>query len=203
MELISDTTKSIVYKNNNKVYKFTRGHKNKNIHKEVNFQYKLKNNNIPNIIDFTLTDTTIRMIEMDYKPYNIEKYFAGKYDFNLTIDQTNDLIFKVISTLKDMHDNNLSHGDFKAKNMMLDENFKLFIIDFDLSDDLNDNNKESDLRKLNLLIYQLLFKVEYKPKMYNNYKKIMNDIKIKHPELNEHMIKCDLVNMLKYFKNKN
>jgi len=39
--------------------------------------------------------------------------------------------------------------------------------------------------------------------MYNNYKKIMNDIKIKHPELNGHMIKCDLVNMLKYFKNKN
>ena len=108
------------------------------------------------------------------------------------------------------------HGDFKAKNIMLDKDYNPIIIDFDLSiiydnyniNDLGSNNiKEEidegikdDIKKLKFLVYQLLYKVEYNPKLYNNYNKIIKRIEIEHSELANAFIESNIDGIISYFK---
>jgi len=213
MKVIYDSSKSKIYKNGDKIYKFNCQSNSANFQKEIRLYEKIKNKNIPNIIKFSFYDEKIKMIEMDYYPYNIENYLADKYNIDISNTQINTIIFKIVFTLKTLHNNLIIHGDYKAKNMMLDRDFNLIIIDFDMSSCYDNNNilesrisiekinteMKDDIKKLNFLIYQLLYKVEYKPKLYNNYNKMIETIKKDHFELASAMKNLNIDKILSYF----
>ena len=134
--------------------------------------------------------------EMEYYPYNLEKYLANSYDFEMNTEQINKILFILTKTLSSLHRRDIVHGDFKAKNIMLDKELNPIVIDFDLSET---ETKESDIRKFHILIYQLLYKVEYKPSVYNNYKRIMNKIDNDHPLIGNAIKKDNILFILEVF----
>ena len=121
-------------------------------------------------MEYLNIDEDIKMIEMEYYPYVLEKYFEGAYPFSIK-RKKNDIIYNLVNTMKILHENDLYHGDYKAKNILMDYNMNVKISDFNLSSG-NQEDKGGDLRKLNLLIYQILYEVKYDKKLYNNYESI-------------------------------
>ena len=194
MEFINETSKSKIYRCDNKTYKF---HLNKNtFEKEIELYWIIKNNNIPNTIQYFKIDPSIKMIEMDYYPYNLENYFQSCYNFQMNKQQIYKILFELTLSLNELHYNNIVHGDFKAKNIMLDINLNPIIIDFDLS---QIETKESDIKKFHYLIYQLLYNVPYTPKLYNNYKKMMITLENDYPFIAEAMKKNNLIELSTLF----
>ena len=210
MKVINSSNKSKVYRNGDKVYKFNSQSNDSNFQRELRMYEKMKSHNIPNVIEYTMIDEKVKMIEMEYYPYNLEKLLAGEYKINITKSKMDEITYKIINTLKHMHNKLIIHGDFKAKNIMLDRHLNPIIIDFDLSSVyLKDYNKveintkiQDDLKKLHYLIYQLLYKVEYKPELYNNYDIKMKEIENNFPDLYAAMMKQDINKMIEHFKNK-
>lgn len=194
MELIADTGKSKVFKSGNKAYKFMLNIDD--FEKDTRTYNAIKSNGISNIIHYDTIDRDIKMMEMEYYPYNLEKYLANSYDFEMNTEQINKILFILTKTLSSLHCRDIVHGDFKAKNIMLDKDLNPIVIDFDLSET---ETKESDIRKFHILIYQLLYKVEYKPSVYNNYKRIMNKIDNDHPLIGNAMKKDNILFILEVF----
>lgn len=202
MELIVETTKSKVFKVGNKVLKFRKHSKKKSFETELLIYDKINSLQIDNIIQFNKVDRDIMMIEMDYHPYNLESYFAGEYNSN-TFDLDEKNKFKLISTLVYIISlfqmNNIVHGDFKAKNILFDKNLKPIIIDFDLGEK---GSMENDIYKMKILIYQILYKVEYKPKIYNNFDKLMEqNMKKDYNKIYNLLQKNDFFNLIKLLSN--
>lgn len=202
MELIAETTKSKVFKVGNKVLKFRKHSKKKSFETELLIYDKINSLQIDNIIQFNKVDRDIMMIEMDYHPYNLESYFAGEYNSN-TFDLDEKNKFKLISTLVYIISlfqmNNIVHGDFKAKNILFDKNLKPIIIDFDLGEK---GSMENDIYKMKILIYQILYKVEYKPKIYNNFDKLMEqNMKKDYNKIYNLLQKNDFFNLIKLLSN--
>jgi len=202
MELIVETTKSKVFKVGNKVLKFRKHSKKKSFETELSIYDKINSLQIDNIIQFNKVDRDIMMIEMDYHPYNLESYFAGEYNSN-TFDLDEKNKFKLISTLVYIISlfqmNNIVHGDFKAKNILFDKNLKPIIIDFDLGEK---GSMENDIYKMKILIYQILYKVEYKPKIYNNFDKLMEqNMKKDYNKIYNLLQKNDFYNLIKLLSN--
>jgi hypothetical protein len=202
MELIVETTKSKVFKVGNKVLKFRKHSKKKSFETELLIYDKINSLQIDNIIQFNKVDRDIMMIEMDYHPYNLESYFAGEYNSN-TFDLDEKNKFKLISTLVYIISlfqmNNIVHGDFKAKNILFDKNLKPIIIDFDLGEK---GSMENDIYKMKILIYQILYKVEYKPKIYNNFDKLMEqNMKKDYNKIYNLLQKNDFYNLIKLLSN--
>lgn len=202
MELIVETTKSKVFKVGNKVFKFRKHSKKKSFETELLIYDKINSLQIDNIIQFNKVDRDIMMIEMDYHPYNLESYFADEYNSN-TFDLDEKNKFKLISTLVYIISlfqmNNIVHGDFKAKNILFDKNLKPIIIDFDLGEK---GSMENDIYKMKILIYQILYKVEYKPKIYNNFDKLMEqNMKKDYNKIYNLLQKNDFYNLIKLLSN--
>lgn len=202
MELIVETTKSKVFKVGNKVLKFRKHSKKKSFETELLIYDKINSLQIDNIIQFNKVDRDIMMIEMDYHPYNLESYFADEYNSN-TFDLDEKNKFKLISTLVYIISlfqmNNIVHGDFKAKNILFDKNLKPIIIDFDLGEK---GSMENDIYKMKILIYQILYKVEYKPKIYNNFDKLMEqNMKKDYNKIYNLLQKNDFYNLIKLLSN--
>lgn len=153
-------------------------------------------------------DNNTKSIEYKYIPYNLEEILKGNIEKNI---DTNSVIIDVIKILQSLHENNIVHGDFKAKNIQLTEDLKPIIIDFGsttiFNEDLNKNDvnnfsklKREDIDKLWYLIIQLVFKIEYKlsykkntiEEFKKNNKKLFNIFNSKN--------KYDLVNLIKIFE---
>jgi len=194
MELITETSKSKVYRNGDKVCKFL---KSESIFdREIRSYNSIKKHKIRNIIHYRKIHEDIKMIEMNFYPYNLENYFKNCYNFEMTPEQIYKILFELTFSLSALHHNNIVHGDFKAKNIILDTNLNPIIIDFDLSEV---ETKESDIKKFHYLIYQLLYKVEYTPKLYNNYKKMMITLEKNHPFIADAMKKEDFAQLMDIF----
>ena len=216
MDLIYVSSKSRIYHSGNKIYKFNCKKIKNNFDNELKIHNIIKQIDSDSIIKVSLVDKYIKMFEMDYYPYNLESYFAQKYSIDINEKQLFNIIYKVTNALKLLHVNMIIHGDFKAKNIMLDKDYNPIIIDFDLSinydnyniNDLGSNNiKEEidegikdDIKKLKFLVYQLLYKVEYNPKLYNNYNKIIKRIENEHSELANAFIESNIDGIISYFK---
>ena len=80
MELIAETTKSKVFRIEDKVYKFRKHSKKKSFDNEMSIYNKINSLCLDNVIKFNNVDEDIMMIEMDYYPFNLESYFAGEYN---------------------------------------------------------------------------------------------------------------------------
>ena len=198
MELINDSGKSKVYKCGSKVYKFRSFSKKKAFEDEMTIYNKISSLCLNNVIKFSKIDRDICMIEMDYYPYDLESYFAGKYEFILTETQKKNILYNVIHVLYMLNTNSIVHGDFKAKNILLDKDFKPFITDFDLG---LKGTLENDVHKLKLLICQMLYKMEYKPNLYNNFPKHLTKISQDYPELHQLLTTDNLLGLMNYFRN--
>lgn len=195
MQLIANTGKSKVFQIDNKAYKFVF---NKfNFEKEVETHSKIRDVDIPNIITFLDVDHDIKMISMDYYEYNLENYFANKYNFEMNTQQILKILFNLTLTLAKLHHHNIVHGDFKAKNIMLDNDLNPVVIDFEMVDT---SDSENDIKKFKFLIYQLLYKVEYNPNLYNNFQNKFKDIERDHPLIAKAMNTNDLFKLLEVFK---
>lgn len=177
MNLIGRGCSSNIYKDGNYVYKFfVKGHKY--FMNEIDTYNRLSKLNLPSIVKYDNIDYNKKCIKMKYYPYNLEEYFEGKYDFTLSKVKIDSILETIIYTLKVLHYYNITHGDYKAKNILLDEDFNPVIIDFDLG---ITGTIDDDIKKLHLLTYQLLYNVSYKPNLYNNYKTKMKELEKYHP----------------------
>ena len=197
MELIAETTKSKVFRIEDKVYKFRKHSKKKSFDNEMSIYNKINSLCLDNVIKFNNVDEDIMMIEMDYYPFNLESYFAGEYNvdtFDLDEKQKFKLIYIIVFIIGKLNMNDIVHGDFKAKNILFDRDFNPIITDFDLG---NCGTLENDIHKMKILIYQILYHVEYKAKIYNNFDKLMEkNMKKDHPEIFRLLQKNDLCNLL-------
>ena len=161
--------------------------------------------NIQTMISY---DNNTKSIEYKYIPYNLEEILKGNIE---KVIDTNNVIIDVIKILQSLHENNIVHGDFKAKNIQLTEDLKPIIIDLGsttiLNGELNKNDidnleklKREDIDKLWYLIIQLVFKIEYKlsykkntiEQFKKNNKKLFSIFNSKN--------KYDLVNLIKIFE---
>ena len=197
MELIAETTKSKVFRIGDKVYKFRKHSKRRSFENELKIYNKINSLCLDNVIKFNNVDQDIMMIEMDYYPFNLESYFAGEYTletFNLDEKQKFKLMYIIVYIVSMFNTNDIVHGDFKAKNILFDKDLKPIITDFDLG---NSGTLENDIHKMKILIYQILYHVEYKAKIYNNFDKLMEqNMKNDHPEIYRLLKKNDLSNLL-------
>jgi len=173
MFLIAETTKSKVFLSGEKVYKFRKNSKKKSFDNEILVYQEVQKLNLENIIKFNNIDRDILMIEMDYYPYDLESYIAGRYHSSISfnIKQKFKLIYTIVHIIGIFRLNNIVHGDFKAKNILFDSNLNPIITDFDLG---KSGTLDNDLHKMKILIYQILYNVEYIPKLYNNINKLMD-----------------------------
>lgn len=199
MELIESTTSSKIYKLCDKVYKFNKQTTPARFLNEMLYYNKMSSLEIPNIMEYLNIDEDIKMIEMKYYPYVLEKYFENAYPFSITKRKKNEIIYNLVNTMKNLHDNNLYHGDYKAKNILMDYNMNVKISDFNLSSG-NQEDKGGDLRKLNLLIYQILYEVKYDKELYNNYESIFSKIEKDYGSLSINMRNHNLKEIMNYFK---
>tara|TARA_B100001109_G_C18794211_1_gene441639 strand:- start:313 stop:945 length:633 start_codon:yes stop_codon:yes gene_type:complete len=194
MEFINETSNSKVYRNGDKICKYFKS--NRAFYTEIRSYNAIKQHDIRNIINFIKIHEDMKMIEMNYYPYNLEDYFQSCYNFQMNKQQIYKILFELTLSLNELHYNNIVHGDFKAKNIMLDINLNPIIIDFDLSEI---ETKESDIKKFHYLIYQLLYNVPYTPKLYNNYKKMMITLENDYPFIAEAMKKNNLIELSTLF----
>jgi len=199
MELIETTTSSKIYKLCDKVYKFNKQTTPARFLNEMLYYNKMSSLEIPNIMEYLNIDEDIKMIEMKYYPYVLEKYFENAYPFIITKRKKNEIIYNLVNTMKKLHDNDLYHGDYKAKNILMDYNMNVKISDFNLSSG-NQEDKGGDLRKLNLLIYQILYEVKYDKELYNNYESIFSKIEKDYGSLSINMRNHNLKEIMNYFK---
>jgi serine/threonine protein kinase len=172
----------------------------KDINKVVDKLY-----NIQTMISY---DNNTKSIEYKYIPYNLEEILKGNIEKVINI---NSVIIDIIKILQSLHENNIVHRDFKAKNIQLTEDLKPFVIDLGstkiFNKDLNKNDidnleklKREDIDKLWYLIIQLVFKIEYKlsykkntiEKFKKNKKELFNIFNSKN--------KYNLVNLIKIFE---
>lgn len=106
---------------------------------EIAILSKLESDNIPAFLGVILDE------EKNNLSY-VTMYIAGKPLDELGVNKLTDVI--KISIIKQLakiityiHDNNCVHRDLKAENVMIDNNYKLYLIDFGISKVLNADNE--------------------------------------------------------------
>ena len=92
----------------------------------------LTNLNHPNIIKIhdLIIDTHEINIVMDYISYNLAEYVLTH---SLSIDNANYIFIQIADALLYMHNNGIVHGDLSSRNIMIDENLRIYLIDFGFS----------------------------------------------------------------------
>ena len=151
---------------------------------EVNVYKKLYENNVQRTAEMITFDKNVKHIVLPYIPYNLEKIIIGECqkklnDLNIVL-----VIQELLLCLRDLHKNNIIHGDYKAKNVQINNSLKPIVIDFGLScinfeNDDCEKRKMDDLMKMWFIIIQLLLGIDYKTsyqKKKGNIKKIKKDL---------------------------
>jgi len=114
-------------------------------------------------------------ITMNYIPYNLEYYINNKYHKSFSNVNKYKLLHDILRAMINLHDIGIIHGDFKAKNILVDENDKPYIIDFDLST-LDTSLKPEDYKKFKFLVLQIMFECSYKDS-YTEYEQWLSKLK--------------------------
>lgn len=142
---------SKIYINNNKLYKIY----NQDSESKINFLNTLskKEKYIDEIMNYSINDCVLPKGKIYYKDkfigifMNYYKEYSSLYKLinnDMNVDKKILLLTKFINALKNMHDNNLIHGDIHLGNILTD--FKdIKIIDLDESY-FNYENSDSDIK---------------------------------------------------------
>ena len=154
---------------------------------EVNVYKKLYKNSVQRTAEMIDFDKKVKHIVLPYIPYNLEKIIIGECqkkldDLNIVL-----VIQELLLCLRDLHDNNIIHGDYKAKNVQINNLLKPIVIDFGLSymnldNDDYEKQKMGDLMKMWFIIIQLLLGIDYKSS-YQRKKGNIKKIKMYLPGL--------------------
>jgi serine/threonine protein kinase len=200
-----DIPNKIVYKYFNAKTRFNREIYFMNL---INKNDNLKNTN--NYIKYIRYDTEKKMIYLPYIKYNLEKIIR-KIE-NIDKFDKNELIKKIIKCMKQLHNNNIIHNDFRLKNIQMDENFNLIMIDFENSKEINklkpeEKNKllNQELNLLKFIIIQIVYDINYKDaeKFYKKEHIYLNKFNKDYPELKDlfKLNQYNLHNLYNYFEN--
>lgn len=140
----------------NKYYAMKKGDKEL-IKYESEIYKKLKNsNNISKIYDIIENDNKLIMV-MDYYILDFNQYKSRAY---YSINYVNNILTymkDLINIIKYIHKNDIIHRDLKPTNICLDNNYKLFLIDFGISKIYKTNNKHNDETKIHSIIGSINF----------------------------------------------
>jgi serine/threonine protein kinase len=139
--------------------------------KEEGIYLELKN--VTNIVSLISSCKEKKEIVMEYIPNQLEKYIV---DRKITHDKKIFIIDELFIFLTSIHSMGYIHGDFKAKNILVDDDIKkVKVADFDLSKKSNDYH--IDYCKFRFIIIQLYFEIDYETswKNYNYLVSKMND----------------------------
>ena len=174
-KLIGEGNSGIIYEIKGNIAK--KVFKNKKFF-DAELQILEKTKGIKNIIKVTKISKENKTIYMEYIPYNLEKIIIGKYPKKLHQFNKVKIITGFLEGLKSLHDNNIIHNDFKAKNIQITENSNVKIIDFDSSDfDLKSIPKRTeDVNKAKVIILQIMNKRTYLH-TFKNRDDYLNNIK--------------------------
>lgn len=117
-------------------------------------------------------------IIMEFVPYNLENLIVGKEDKDFDKFDKSKIVNELISGLISLHERDIYHNDYKAKNIQITTDSSVRIIDFDLSDFGVQNSKKriDEINKLKYIILQILFKEKYYPDFYNNRNNFLENI---------------------------
>ena len=179
MEYLGEGCSSFVYLNTDEfvVEKHHKSVKSYRLEKQaVNY---IRTHKFKHVIRYHDTDDESLVITMEYCPYNLEKMIVYK-----NVMDKDTLMCDIISCLYALHNNDIIHGDFKAKNIMVNTDSEVKVIDFDLStfQCTNKQKKLNDLNKCKLLTVQLLYEISY-TECYPNYTEYLMKIKTDYPSL--------------------
>jgi serine/threonine protein kinase len=188
--IIGNGTTSIVVINDDKtVTKKFKKQKDYVKEKDILNYINENNQNLYRTITMLNFDDSSKSIDFSFIPNNLEECI-GKTNKKISNKVTNKIIIDTVLILLKLHELKITHGDFKAKNIQLDEEFRPIIIDYGLSNyyyTLSEEclkNMRDDVDKLWFLIIQLLLNIEYK-KSYTKINTNINEIKKQHPRLIE------------------
>jgi len=217
IDILSESRYTDVYVDipNNVVYKYFNA--KTRFDREIYFMNLIdKNDNLKNtnnFIKYKKYDKEKKMIILPYIKYNLEKLIRKieNIENNNKIDK-NKLIKKIIDCMKQMHKNNIIHNDFRLKNIQMDENFNLIMIDFENSKEINklkleEKNKllKQELNLLKFIIIQIVYNINYKDaeKFYKKENFYLNKFNNDYPELKDlfKLNQYNLDNLYNYFQN--
>ncbi|CAD8104031.1 unnamed protein product [Paramecium primaurelia] len=106
------------------------------ISREINCLKKLRHPNIIQIYEIVQTVNSIYMI-MEYAPGG-ELFEVIIRNQRLNEKEAAEYLMQILSGVQYMHDNYVMHRDLKPENLLLDENNKIKIVDFGLSNQFKD-----------------------------------------------------------------
>lgn len=217
IDILSESRYTDVYVDipNNVVYKYFNA--KTRFDREIYFMNLIdKNDNLKNTnnyIKYIKYDREKKMIILPYIKYNLEKLIRKIeiIENNNKIDK-NKLIKKIIECMKQLHNNNIIHNDFRLKNIQMDENFNLIMIDFENSKEINklkleEKNKlfKQELNLLKFIIIQIVYNVNYKnaERFYKKENFYLNKFYNDYPELKDlfKLNQYNLDNLYNYFQN--
>lgn len=97
--------------------------------KEIHSYYILKNcSNIVQLIDIELINSNVRLI-MPYYPHDLSQY-VNKSLFIERIQYLEPITSQLLDILSHLYQNNIVHGDIKPKNILVNEEMKIYLADF-------------------------------------------------------------------------
>ncbi|CAD8172743.1 unnamed protein product [Paramecium pentaurelia] len=106
------------------------------ISREINCLKKLRHPNIIQIYEIVETINSLYLI-MEYAPGG-ELFEVIIKNQRLNEKETAEYMMQILSGVQYMHDNYVMHRDLKPENLLLDENNKIKIVDFGLSNQFKD-----------------------------------------------------------------
>lgn len=171
--LIGEGNSGRIFKMDNKIVK--KVFKNKKFFEaELNILEKIKGSKY--IVKIHKIDKQNNTLFMEYVPYNLECIINGKYNKKLYQFNKNKIAIELLLGLKSLHNSNIVHNDFKAKNIQVTDNNTIKIIDFDSSDfNLKTSNKKiEDINKAKIIILQLINKRSFNHTFKNRFNYIDN-----------------------------
>jgi serine/threonine protein kinase len=217
IDILSESRYTDVYVDipNNVVYKYFNA--KTRFDREIYFMNLIdKNDNLKNtnnFIKYKKYDKEKKMIILPYIKYNLEKLIRKIQiiENNNKIDK-NKLIKKIIDCMKQLHKNNIIHNDFRLKNIQMDENFNLIMIDFENSKEINklkleEKNKllKQELNLLKFIIIQIVYNLNYKDaeRFYKKENFYLNKFNNDYPQLKDlfKLNQYNLDNLYNFFQN--
>ena len=126
---------------NSKLLKYEAG-----IYKELRSVRK-----ISSLVDFFLFDNKYYMV-LDLFDLNFKDYKDRFYNSEYYLERLLKIMYKVIDTLRDIHNCGIVHRDLKPPNICLNQNFEPYIIDFGMAKKIITNNQHIEERNIKNII---------------------------------------------------
>lgn len=128
---------------------------------EMEVYNRLKAANVPHIMTYHEACISKAYITMDYKPFDLERVIVKNILAPVDLKNKEKIIKQVHEFLKACHDAGVSHNDFKAKNILVDADFNIFVSDFDLSNYGDKVDMYDDFQKLIVMLLQIKNNMAY------------------------------------------